>query len=90
MRLSAALTRRVAPALTGEEEDAVDAKGVVLLMPDVMPDDGADARGDKAVFRASPSEEGTEPRGIEDDVEESSSQTSMVNILWSRIMKGCC
>jgi hypothetical protein len=48
-------------------------------------------RGDEAVFRASlVGELGTEPMGIEDDLEESSSQTSMVNILWSRIMKGCC
>jgi hypothetical protein len=56
-----------------------------LLMPTLE-----EASGDEAVFRASLSEEGTEPRGIEDDLVESSSQTSMVNILWSRIMKGCC
>ncbi|WP_290877354.1 hypothetical protein, partial [Aquabacterium sp.] len=49
-----------------------------------------DASGEAGVFRASPSEEGTEPTGFEVDLEESSSQTNMVNILWKRIMEGCC
>jgi hypothetical protein len=86
MRLSAAFTRR-ASALLVEADDAV---GLMGEAEEVLWIAKPASRGDEAVFRASPSEEGTEPMGIEDDLEESSSQTSMVNILWSRIMKGCC
>jgi hypothetical protein len=74
MRLSAALTRRV------EVLAAAAVVGVAM----------AGCRVDAAVFRASPSEEGTERAGIEDEFEESSSQTNMADILLSRIMKGCC
>jgi hypothetical protein len=48
------------------------------------------ARGDDDVSRVPPAALDTEGGGVEEEVDESSSQTSMLNFLWSRIMEGCC
>lgn len=83
MRLSAALTRRVAVLAASGAVDVV-ARGAVAVKARSL------IVGDAVVFRAAPDERGTEPTGVEEALEESSSQTSMVNILWHQIMEGCC
>src|SRR5574343_1858561 len=83
MRLSAALTRRVealaANCAVGAAPEDADGIGAAALID-----------GDAIVFRATPDDGGTEPTGVEEALEESSAQTSMVNILWHQIMEGCC
>jgi hypothetical protein len=53
-------------------------------------DEAAEARGDEAVSRVAPEAVDTEAGDLEEELDESSSQTSMVDFLWDRIMEGCC
>jgi hypothetical protein len=84
MRLSATLTRRVVPPAS----DALDA--LVAWVALFIAAGAAEARGDEAMSRVAPEAFDTEAGDLEEEVDESSSQTSMVDFLWDRIMEGCC
>src|SRR5574343_704177 len=87
MRLSATLTRRLLTLAADWDWGLAD--GITLAAGTADCSVGA-ATVEAEAFRASPSEGGTEAGGLEVALEDSSSQTSMVNILWIRIMEGCC